>query len=333
MPHFRASKPDTESQWLLDLIKMRGSPRLDSFASAVEARAVFAANCRPLDVKPIEMADVVDHRIPDATGAHKMLVRDYRPRTQPAGPTSDKGTPALVYLHGGGWVVGSPETHDNICRLLAERSGARVFSVDYRMGPEHRHPAAIDDTRAAWEWLAREASSFGVDPTRIAVGGDSAGGNLAAVLSLELRETMLPKPCLQVLIYPATDQTASAPRDPAIDEGFGLDRPLMAWFCERYQASPADQQDWRLTPMLAKSLAGAPPAYIITCGFDVLGLQGAEYAGRLRDSGVAVAHAHYPGMLHGFFNTAGALKSARAGLEATAAYLREALTAPPAAKP
>ena len=323
MPFFRAQKPDSDAQWLLNLINMRASPRLDSFSSAAEARTQFAANCKPLDLEPIAMTDVVDHRIADTTGAHKMLVRDYRPKSLPA----DKAA-AVVYLHGGGWVVGSPDTHDNICRLLAERTGARVFSVDYRMGPEHRHPAAIDDCRAAWEWLARAAASLGVDTGRIAVAGDSAGGNLAAVLALELRGTMLPKPCLQVLIYPSTDSTDAAPKDPAIDEGFGLDRPLMRWFRENYVTGPRDFEDWRFSPMRADSVAGVAPAYVVTCGYDVLGQQGAAYADRLRAEGVAVTHAHYPGALHGFFNTAGALKGARAGVEATAAFMREALAQP-----
>jgi acetyl esterase len=320
MPHFRAAKPDHEAQWLLDLIASRASPRLDSFSSADEARAQFAINCKPLDLKPIAMADVVDHRIADAAGADKMLVRDYRPKSLPAGKSA-----ALVYLHGGGWVVGSPDTHDNICRLLADRAGIRVFSVDYRMGPEHRFPAAIDDCRAAWDWLCREAEGLGVDTARIAVGGDSAGGNLAAVLALELRGTMLPKPCLQVLIYPATDARDAAPRDTDIDEGYGLDRPLMQWFTDGYLSKEADKKHWRLSPMKAETVTGAAPAYVITCGYDVLGLQGAAYADRLRTSGVAVTHAHYPGALHGFFNTAGALKGARAAVEATAAFLRETL--------
>lgn len=324
MPHFRARQPDGESQWVLELAKAKGRPRLDSFATADESRAQFVANCKPFDLPPVDMAAVVDHRIPDATGNHKMLVRDYRPR----GLSRGKPAPALVYLHGGGWVVGSPDTHDGICRLLAERAGARVFSVDYRMGPEHRFPAAIDDCRAAWQWLARESEGLGVDPTRIAVGGDSAGGNLAAVLALELRDTALPKPCLQVLIYPATDATADAPRDPAIDEGYFLDRAQMQWFIDNYVASPGDVSHWRFSPIRADSLTGAAPAYVITCGYDVLGLQGAAYADRLRASGVPVTHAHYPGALHGYFNMAGALKSARAGVEATAAFLREALAEP-----
>ena len=323
MSPFRSARPDADAQWLVDLIKTRATPRLDSFATATESRAQFVANSRPLDLEPVEMADVIDHRIPDATGAHKMLVRDYRPRSLPKGPA-----PALVFLHGGGWVVGSPDTHDNICRLLAERAGARVFSVDYRMGPEHRFPAAPDDCRAAWEWLCREAGNLEIDPARVALAGDSAGGNLAAVLALELRATLLPKPCLQVLIYPATDGRSAAPRDPLIDEGFGLDRPLMTWFGNQYVRSQADFADWRVSPMAADSLKGAAPAYVITCGYDVLGLQGAAYADRLRQSGVAVTHAHHPGALHGFFNTAGALKSARAAVEATAAFLRETLAGP-----
>ena len=142
---------------------------------------------------------------------------------------------------------------------------------------------------------------------------------------------MSPKPWLQVLIYPATDASDAAPRDPAIDEGYGLDRPLMHWFTERYVATPSDKMHWRFSPMQAESVTGVAPAYVITCGYDVLGLQGAAYADRLRASGIAVTHAHYPGALHGFFDTAGALKGARAGLEATAAFLREAL-APPVAR-
>jgi acetyl esterase len=319
MPPFRSPTPDAEAQWVLGLVAKANRPRLDSFSDPAAARAEFSASCKPLDLKPTEMAAVVDHRIKDATGNQKMLVRDYRPRGLPAGPA-----PALMYFHGGGFVVGSPDTHDNICRLLADLAQARVLSVDYRMGPEHRFPAAPDDCRAAWDWLAAEAKGLGVDGARIAVGGDSAGGNLAAVLSLDLRDAGGPQPCLQALIYPATDSTPDSPRDPATDEGFLLDRTVIDWFMRQYHAQPADARHWRASPAKAASHAGLPPAFLLTCGYDPIGVQGAAYGDLLRAAGVPIEHKHYPGALHGFFSMAGALKSARQGIEEMAAALRSA---------
>jgi acetyl esterase len=320
MNAFRASVPDGESQWVLDLAAKGGRPRLDSHANAADARAQFVSNSKPLDMKPIEMAAVVDHRIKDATGAQKMLLRDYRPRSAPT-----KDAAALLFIHGGGFVVGSPDTHDSICRLLADRSGVRFFSVDYRMGPENPFPAAPDDCRAAWNWLVANAAELGIDKSRLAVGGDSAGGNLSAVLALELRDAPGPMPILQLLIYPSVDMRASSVRDPALEEGYLLDRKLVDWFHGHYLGNSGDVDNWRVSPLLAKSHKGLPTAYLVTGGYDIIGLQGAVYGDKLRQSGVRVSHAHYPGMLHGFCNMAGALKGGRAAIEAMGAFVRDEL--------
>ncbi|HWA37279.1 MAG TPA: alpha/beta hydrolase, partial [Burkholderiales bacterium] len=199
----------------------------------------------------------------------------------PAGAGRDEILPALVYYHGGGWTIGDLDTHDTLCRQLANGARCAVFSVDYRMGPEHPFPAAVDDCIAATAWLARSARELRIDPARIAVGGDSAGGNLAAVVALHARDHGGPRLAFQLLIYPATDQRLGQASHRENAEGYLLTRQAIEFFQRCYFAGPRDREDWRASPLLAASLARLPPALVITAGFDPLRDEGNEYAARL----------------------------------------------------
>lgn len=246
-------------------------------------------------------------------------LRLYRPlRDAGAGPA-----PALVFFHGGGWVVGDLDTHDHLCRYLAGQAGVAVVAVDYRLAPEHRFPAAFDDAVAATRWLACEASTLGLDGTRLAVGGDSAGGNLAAGVALALRDERAL--AHQLLIYPAVDFTADndSLRDNA--SGYVLTTRAMDQFAAWYLGDATLERDWRASPALAADHRGLPPATVITAGYDPLRDEAAAYAATLRAAGVAVEHRDYPDMIHGFARMGGKLDSARTALDYCAARLREAL--------
>jgi acetyl esterase len=210
--------------------------------------------------------------------------------------------PAIAYYHGGGHVIGSLDTHDLIARNLCHGAEAVVVSVDYRMGPEHKFPAAVDDSFAALEWLHANAASLGADPDRLGVHGDSAGANLAAVVALMARDASGPKLRLQSLVYPVADYTLSAPSYETYAEGYGLlTRGAMQWFQLHYLRSPADAEDWRASPIRAASHAGVAPAIIVTAECDVLHDDGVAYAEALRRAGVAVEYREYAGMIHAFF--------------------------------
>ena len=244
-------------------------------------------------------------------------VRAYRPRGVPS------PAPALVYFHGGGFVVGSLDSHDSVCRALAAEAGCVVLSVAYRLAPEHPFPAAPDDCTAAFRWAAREAATLGIDPRRIAVGGDSAGGNLAAVTALDTREDAL-RPCFQALIYPCADMTLSFPSIDKLASGFLLERATMVWFRERYCPDPKSWTNPRVAPWFADSVAGVAPALVQTAGFDPLRDEGEAYATRLRAAGVAVEAKRYPSMIHGYLNMGGSVTAARAPLDDLTAALRKA---------
>jgi acetyl esterase len=261
------------------------------------------------------IAETRDLAIPGPGGA--IPARLYRSATT--------GTlPVLVFFHGGGWVVGNIEGHDTVCRHLANRADCAVVSVDYRLGPEHKFPAAVEDCFAAAEWVANNAASLGVDPVRLAVGGDSAGGNLAAVVSLLARDKGAPRVACQVLIYPATD---AAMRHDSIDrfaEGYVLTRSTMRWFYEQYLRSPEDAADWRVSPLLAPDLSDLPPAYVLTAGYDPLCDEGDAYAARLAAAGVAVTHRRFPGQVHGFAMNGRIIRAAETALDEVAAALKTA---------
>lgn len=253
--------------------------------------------------------EVAEARLLIAPGP--VALRSYRP----AGAQPGEELPALVYIHGGGWVIGDLDTHDVLCRQLANGARCAVYSVDYRLAPEHPFPAAVEDCIAALKFVA------GRHP-RVAVGGDSAGGNLAAVLALHARDHGGPRIAYQLLIYPATDQRMQHPSIRRNGEGYLLTKKAMDYFQAQYLPRKEDLVDWRASPLLAKRLAGLPPAYVITAGYDPLVDEGREYAERMAKEGVAVAYREYPDMVHGFILFGGVLDTAHAALAECCEKLR-----------
>jgi acetyl esterase len=219
--------------------------------------------------------------------------------------------PLLVYFHGGGWVIGDLDTHDSPCRMLARHAGVHVLSVDYRMGPEHPFPSASDDARAALTWAFAHAAELGADPARVAVGGDSAGGNLAAVASWQATHDGGPAPAFQLLVYPVCDLSVKRRSYELFSEGFLLTAGEMDWFRDNYVPSEADRSDPRVSILLAEDLSGLPPALVVTAGFDPLRDEGEAFADALRRAGNVVAQRRFEGLIHGFFNMSGVSRVSR----------------------
>jgi acetyl esterase len=280
------------------------------------ARDLYRASRATLAPPPPEVASVEDLVVP-APGA-PLVLRHYRP----LGSTASETLPALVFFHGGGHTIGGLDTHDVACRSLANAARCVVFSVDYRLAPEHRFPAAVDDAVAATRWVAVSASGLRVDPARIAVGGDSAGGNLAAVVALVLRNAGDPPLAMQVLIYPVTDLRAASPSHFAYAEGHLLTRESILWFRSQYLGDLSLAEDWRASPLLASDLAGLPPAYVLTAGFDPLVDEGEAYAERLATAGVRVTYECFTGLIHGFVLMGGVLAAANHAIARAALVMR-----------
>jgi acetyl esterase len=230
--------------------------------------------------------------------------------------------PCLVFFHGGGWVIGDLDSHDVVCRKLAHEGELIVVSVDYRLAPEHKFPAAADDCIAATKWVAANAGQFGIDTAQLLVGGDSAGGNLAAVVALAARDGDGPKLAGQVLIYPATDFSMKHPSHSEPETSVLLTHSVIKWFCNHYLGSTADIDHWKASPARAETLAGLPPSYVLTAGGDPLRDEGDEYAARLKAAGVPVDYRHFPGQFHGFFTMGKLLPQANVALSEIAAWLR-----------
>jgi acetyl esterase len=251
-------------------------------------------------------------------------VRAYRPK----GAGKDEILPALVYYHGGGWVIGDLDTHDVVCRTLANGARCAVFSVEYRKAPESPFPAAVDDCFSALSFVFASSSSLKINPGQIAVGGDSAGGNLATVMALMARDAGGPafsSPIsFQVLIYPGCDQRMGHDSINRNAEGYLLTKKSMEYFRSHYLPKKEDWLDWRASPLLAKSLKGLPPAYVITAGFDPLVDEGREYAERMQKEGVAVEYRNHADMVHGFITMGRVLDSANSALADCAQALRKA---------
>lgn len=257
--------------------------------------------------------------IPNAAG-EPMRLRCYVPR----GTRSP--SPALVYYHGGGWVLGDIDTHDPVTRCLANDARVPVFSVDYRLAPEHRFPAAIEDAQAAFRWVRRHAPRYGVDPGRIAVGGDSAGGNLAAVTSQQLRARSEPTPSAQLLLYPSTDFRMQTRSMQVFAKGYVLERTNVDWYRDHYLGGQSATLDPRASPLLASDFSNLPATVVVTAGFDVLRDEGEAYADALRQAGVSVEYRCARDQIHGFANMAGAVPSARRALKEAAKTLQRLLT-------
>jgi acetyl esterase len=250
-------------------------------------------------------------------------LRVYRPAGTHAGAFP---LPMLVWYHGGGWVIGDLDTADTTCRKLANRSGALVISVDYRLAPEHPAPAPLDDSWAALRWVVGAAAELGGDSSRLAVGGDSAGGNLSALLAVRARDDGLPSLRHQLLVYPATDLTMSYPSHVENGDGYLLTNEATAWFLTHYLGPDADPKDPSISPLFTDDLSGVADASIITAEFDPLRDEGEAYAVRLRDSGVAVHLRRYDGMVHGFFQLGGVTPVADSAVSEAASRLRAALS-------
>jgi acetyl esterase len=288
--------------------------------SAVEKRAERLQEARVVAHRPpIPMARVEAVTIPGP--AREIDARLYVPTE--AGETS----PLLVYFHGGGWVIGGLDTHDDPCRFLAARSGVRILAVDYRLAPEHPFPAAAEDSLVAYEWAAANAERLGVESGRIGVGGDSAGANLAAAACMMARDASLPLPAMQLLIYPVAETAGTSPSRRTFGEGFLLTHGDMEWFEDHYLPPSVDRTDPRVALLEASDLSGLPPAYIATAGFDPLRDEGEAFAARLREAGVQVALRRHPGLIHTFANLTAICPTARAAMLEAAGALRLGLVA------
>jgi acetyl esterase len=301
--------------WLIDRLKV---PELAA-GSAVAARAAADRTAPTLDlVAPPDVA-AYDRTVPGADGPRRARV--YVPNSAPS-----SNAPALVFFHGGGWVIGSIESHDRVCRALADRAGVVVVSVDYRLAPEHPFPAAPLDAIAATRWVLEHAPELGVDPQRVAVGGDSAGGNLAAVVCQALRGEAR-GPAFQLLIYPATDLTRSQPSHGIFDHGYFLSRPAIDWYMGHYLTAPADATHPLASPLLVEDVSALPPAFVALAGFDPLRDEGRAYAEKLRAAGVPVELVCVEGQMHGFLLLGGAVRDAVRLVQLAADRLRTALAA------
>ena len=306
---------DPQMKILLDTFNAAG-PMFLRAETAEQARAkmqaMLAAN--PIPVESIYRVE--DRHIPGVIS--EIPVRVYTPEgNSPMG--------VLVYFHGGGWVLGDLESHDRVCRALANLAGCVVVSIGYRLAPEHVFPAAAEDCYAATKWVSENASSLGADPSRLAVGGDSAGGNLAAVVSMMARDRGGPSIAFQLLLYPVTDAAMDTPSQKEFaSDGFVLSRADMEWFWNNYVESSAEKMNQYASPLRAKNLAGLPPALILTASHDPLRDEGERFAQRLISSGVKVTCTRYEGVTHGFVSFADALDKGKEGQRQAADALKVA---------
>ncbi|MCE9657040.1 MAG: alpha/beta hydrolase [Burkholderiales bacterium] len=308
-----------QARALLDLIASRGLPAMQDLPP-VEARAFYRdrrAITQPESPQVAEISELV------ADGPHgPIALRLYRPTRRSDDPAP---TPVLVYFHGGGWTIGDLDTHDVLCRQLANASRCAVVAVDYRMGPEHRFPAAVDDCLAATYWVRRHAEELGLDASRLAVGGDSAGGNLAAVVALLARDAGDLPIAFQLLIYPATDMRCVHPSHVANGLGYLLERPTIEYYRGNYIDDPACYLDWRASPLLHTDLATMPPALVLTAGFDPLRDEGLAYANALVAAGNSASYLCFERQIHGFITMGKVLDEANTAVALCAAELARAL--------
>jgi len=319
---------DPEAAAIIEIL-VEYFPRVVELDDAVAVRRIDQA----MPKAPVrdEVASVEDRTIPGPAG--ELPVRVYRPdpdRDRPDGGAGGRGAaaPGVVYFHGGGWVHCGLDSHDGSCRRIATALGAVVVSVDYRLAPEHPFPAAADDAYVATDWVAAHAADFGIDPSRLAVAGDSAGGNLAAVVALMARDRGGPALAFQLLIYPVIDSSATRNDRPSRSEnavGYFLTLSQMEWYRHQYVPDEAASTDPYLSPILADSLAGLPPACVVTAEMDLLRDEGEAYGNALDAAGVEVTIHRADGMFHGFFNMDAVLAAAQDAQDVAFAAMRRSL--------
>jgi acetyl esterase len=288
---------------------------LDAFdkMSAVEAREMMAKMRVPMDAEPIH--EVRDLNIPGPLG-------DIPARLYRASAATD--VPVLVWYHGGGWVIGDLDGSDPTCRAISNKTGCAVVSVDYRMAPEYKFPAPLEDCYAATKWVSKHGADLGCDGSRLAVGGDSAGGNLAAAVSIAAAERGGPKISYQLLVYPVTDYNFGTVSYSSNANGYLLTMGSMKWFWNHYLNNPLEGLNHLASPLQKANLAGQPPAMVLTAEFDPLCSEGEAYAARLKAAGVPVEQKRYDGMIHGFFGMAAAMDDAKAAVDQASAALKKA---------
>ena len=314
---------DPQAQAVLDLMEHTQIPPVHTL-SPDAARQAYVQRRYATQNAPTPIAQVRDLHFPGPGG--EVPVRIYRPAQVDA-----EHAPALVYFHGGGWVIGDLDTHDSLCRDLAANTPCVVISVDYRLAPEAPFPAAVDDCIAAFRWVHAQAQSLGIDPSRIAVGGDSAGGNLAAVVCLTQRDAQresadVPQAAFQLLIYPATDMRAIADSHTRNGQGYLLTHDTISYFRGHYCPEPAQWDDWRTSPLLHPDLTGLPPALVLTAGYDPLRDEGRQYADALSQAGNVCEYLCFERQIHGFAPMTKVLREANTALALCALALSQAFS-------
>jgi acetyl esterase len=309
-----------QAQALLRLLQEKGVLPPQSLAPS-EARRLYRERAGYTQPPKPAVALARDLAIPGPGGPiPARLVR-------PHGSDDRAALPVLVFFHGGGWVIGDLDTHDTLCRELANGAGCAVLNVDYRLAPEHRYPAAVDDAVAALQWVAAQAPPLGLDASRISVGGDSAGGNLAAVTALVARDAGGPALRFQLLIYPVTDLRRGSDSYRTQASGYTLSADSMAYFCDQYLGGrgPSAQTDWRASPVLHPDLSRLPPALVLVAGYDPLHDEGVQYADALSAAGTPATLVGFERQMHGFILMGAVLDEAHVAVQLCAAQLRQAL--------
>lgn len=317
-----------QTQALLASIEKSGIPPTH-LLSLDDARRVYRDRRFLVQPEPPVVGEVIDLRAPGPLGP--VSLRMYRPLSSvnpgALGAPATNGAPllpVLVFFHGGGWVIGDLDTHDTLCRQLANASGCVVIATDYRLAPENPFPAGFEDCVAAVEWVRRNALSLGVDANRMAVGGDSAGGNLAAAVAISQRDAGLSL-AYQLLIYPATDQRGGTPSHVSNGQGYLLTNDTMAYYRNHYASDPTDHLDWRASPLVHPDLSDLPPGLVLTAGYDPLRDEGLYYAQRLSDSGSATTYVCFDRQIHGFILMGKVIDEANSAVAFCAGELRRAL--------
>jgi acetyl esterase len=282
------------------------------------AREAMVALMQAVGPKDVPIGKVANLAIPTTNG--EIPARSYTPVAAGGEPL-----PTLVFFHGGGFVIGSVDTHDGLCRMLANLSACRVISIEYRLSPEHKFPAAVEDAFATTSWIEKNAAQLGIDANRLAIGGDSAGATLSAVVTQMARDAGAPKLAFQMLLFPATHMAAETVSRRQFAEGYFLEGKTIEWFFNHYFAPDADREHPQASPLLADKFSGLPPAYVMVAGFDPLHDEGVEYAEKLRAAGVSVALDDYPEMVHDFIYLQAVLPQAAEALRTAAKALKQAL--------